>query len=112
MQVVNGAIGLAVPSLDKVKEQLASVVTSGVLRETQFRVEDDVPGVGIAVRCPYGNLFHVYEAKRHLPGLPHREPEDGMSRFEQLCQSTAFNWNRPFPSLHVSPWVSTLHCHL
>lgn len=83
-QVVNGSVGLAVPSLAAVRRQLAEVDASGTLAGTKFKIEEDMEGFGIAVRCPYGTLFLVHEAGTAVAGTKSQEPEPGMSRFEQL----------------------------
>lgn len=67
-QSVAGSVGLVVPSLDTVRERLKRVLDNNdsnsdnhILRGTLFGiVKDDENERVLTLRCPWGNLFHLY----------------------------------------------------
>jgi hypothetical protein len=86
-QVVNGAVGLAVPSLEAVAARLATLESTKVLDGTQFRVIESKGADGLAVRCPFGNLFIVHECGLRRGAASDPGEDKTLSHFERLRES-------------------------
>jgi hypothetical protein len=70
-QRITGSIGLVVPSLETIRQSLPAAQkvlllgNGNGITTSQFAVlqDTDENGISMTVRCPWGNIFHLYSAK-------------------------------------------------
>eukprot|EP00585_Thalassiosira_rotula_P025431 CAMPEP_0196228202 /NCGR_PEP_ID=MMETSP0913-20130531/143_1 /TAXON_ID=49265 /ORGANISM="Thalassiosira rotula, Strain GSO102" /LENGTH=353 /DNA_ID=CAMNT_0041507785 /DNA_START=124 /DNA_END=1185 /DNA_ORIENTATION=- len=58
-QRVTGSIGLAVPSLQRIRERVGNAQLE--LEGTQFSIVNDDKVAIMTITCPWGNTFHLYD---------------------------------------------------